>query len=195
MGGRFWTPDPQSGTLSMKSTILSEPEWAKWWTELKSLVLCELNRKSGWLFKIEKSREERRDLLGWMVGVGAMGSPLLCVNSPVSRTLCDGTIALWCRPRTQLSSNSQGPASWGWWKTLLSTLESHGWAQAWLLGELILSSTSCVGRRGGRTCGVPPSVSLLSIKASIFSNIEEKWRYRSDKESLFSREQSGQGRD
>ena len=46
------------------------------------LVLCELNRKSGWLFKIEQSREERRDLLGWMVGVGAMGSPPLCVNCP-----------------------------------------------------------------------------------------------------------------
>ena len=43
--------------------------------------------------------------------------------------------------------------------------------------------------------GVPPSVSLLSIKESIFANIEEKWRYRSDKESLLSREQIGQGRD
>lgn len=62
---------------------------------------------------------------------------------------------------------------------------SHGRAQAWLLGELILSSTSCV-------VGVPPSVSLISIKES---NIEEKWRYRSDKESLLSREQIGQGRD
>ena len=94
MGGQFWTPDPQSGTLSMKSTILSEPEWAKWWTDLTSLVLCELNRKSGRLFKTEQSREERRGLLGWMVGVGAMGSPPLCVSSPLSRTLCDGTIAL-----------------------------------------------------------------------------------------------------
>lgn len=77
----------------MKSTILSDPEWAKWWTELTSWFHVNYIENQD-DFKIEQSREERRDLLGWMVGVRAMGSPPLGVNSPPPRTLCDGTIVL-----------------------------------------------------------------------------------------------------
>ena len=45
-------------------------------------------------------------------GLGAVGSPPLCVPPPLSRTLCDDAIALRCGPRTQLSrAHSWGPAA------------------------------------------------------------------------------------
>lgn len=109
--------------------------------------------------------------------IGAVGSPPLWVPPPPSRTLRDGATALWCGPRTQLSSaHSQGPAAWGWQRLFwgdecpMADFKPDFWENWFCLLLPVWQGSSIYF--------------FLPTKEPIFTNIEEQWRHRLGKESL-----------